>query len=260
MYEVCSLVVIAGVCGCGDESTLWCRRCCIEVSTVVGGMVYINPGSSRKGGGIFVQAKGGVVWSGGVPLVVVAALSFRCFRLYAACCLWSSSSAPGLVASDALPEGLCCGFVSIWCFLFRLRCAASVRLVLDPLIQALPLFQKMTRASLDSIPENVVFSRIPMQINDSGSQWNSEKREHVPSWMVTREPLLVSQSPLNAVGVKGKGGRGKNVLMLSAVVGLCGAASCCISKVGGMHAPALRVNLTLVAGADVVGGGGLLMV
>ena len=52
----------------------------------------------------------------------------------------------------------------------------------------------------------------------------------------------------------------KNVLMLSAVVGLCGAAICCVSKVGGIHAPALFVNLTLVAGADVVGGGGLLMV
>ena len=99
-----------------------------------------------------------------------------------------------------------------------------------------------------------------MQINDSGSQWNSERREHVPSWMVTREPLLVSQSPLNAVGVRGNGGRGKNVLMLSALVRLCGAANCCMSKVGGMHAPVLRDNLTLVAGAGVVGGSGLLTV
>ena len=113
MYEVCSLVVIAGVCGCGDESTLWCRRCCIEVSTVVGGMVYINLGSSRRSGGVSVPAEDGIVWSGGVSLGVVATLSFGRFRLYAACCFWSSSSAPGLVASDALPGFFCCGFVSM---------------------------------------------------------------------------------------------------------------------------------------------------
>ena len=99
-----------------------------------------------------------------------------------------------------------------------------------------------------------------MQVNDSGSQRNSERWEHVPSWIVTREPLLVSQSPLNAERVRGKGGRGKSVLMLHAVVGLCDAASCCMSKVGGMHAPVLRDNLTLVAGAGVVAGGGLLTV
>ena len=167
--------VITDVGRCGGGSTLWCRRCCIKVSHVVGGMVCIDPGSSRRSGGIFAQAEDGIVWSGGVPLVVVTRLYFSCFCLCAACCLWCSSSAPGLVASDALPEGLCCGFVSIWCFLFRLRSAASMRLVLDLLIQASLLFQKMIRASLDSIPEKAVFSRIPLQINGSGSQWNSQK-------------------------------------------------------------------------------------
>ena len=78
--------------------------------------------------------------------------------------------------------------------------------------------------------------------------------------MVTKEPLLVSQTPLNAVLVKGNGGCGKNVLMLKAVVGVCGAASCCVSKMGDMRAPALRGSLTLEAEADVVGGGGLVMV
>ena len=71
------------------------------------------------------------------------------------------------------------------------------------MIQASLLLQKMDRAPLDSIPENAVFSRIPMQINGSGSQWNSEKSEHVLPWMVTKEPLLVSQTPLNAVRVGG---------------------------------------------------------
>ena len=164
-------------------------------------MVSIGLGSSGGGGGIFVQAEDGIVWSGEMPLVVVTRLSFRCFCLmYAACCFWYSSSVSGLVASDALQGDLCCDFVSMWCFLFRLRSAASRRLVLDLLIQASLLFQKMSRASLDSIPENAVFSRIPVQFNGSGSQWNSEKSEHVLQWMVTKEPLLVSQTPLNAVG------------------------------------------------------------
>ena len=78
--------------------------------------------------------------------------------------------------------------------------------------------------------------------------------------MVTKEPLLVSQTPLNAVRVKGCGGCWKNVLMLKAVVGVCGAASCRVSKMGEMHAPGLRGSLTLEAEADVVGGGGLVMV
>ena len=90
----------------------------------------------------------------------------------------------------------------------------------------------MTRASLDSIPENAVFSRMPVQINGSGSQWNSQKREHVLPWMVTKEPLLVSQTPLNAVGVRGNGGCGKNVLMLKTVMGVCGATTCFVSEVG----------------------------
>ena len=78
--------------------------------------------------------------------------------------------------------------------------------------------------------------------------------------MVTKEPLLVSQTPLNAVGVRGNGGCGKNVLMLKAVVGVCGATNCCVSKIWEMRAPALHGNLTVEAEADVVGGGGLLMV
>ena len=112
----------------------------------------------------------------------------------------------------------------------------SVWLVSGPFIQLLPLLQRMTRASFESVPENAVFPRIPVQINHSGSQRNSERWEHVPSWIVTREPLLVSQFPLNAERVRGKGGRGKSVLMLHAVVGLCDAACCCMSEVGGMHA------------------------
>ena len=99
-----------------------------------------------------------------------------------------------------------------------------------------------------------------MQINDSGSQWNYEKREHVLPWMVTKEPLLVSQTQLNAVGVRGNGGCGKNVLMLKAVVGVCGATSGWVSKMGGMRAPALRGSLLLEAATDVVGGGELVMV
>ena len=118
----------------------------------------------------FVQAEDGIVWSGEMPLVVVTRLSFRCFCfMYAACFLWYSSSASGLVASDVLPEDLCSDFVSTWCLLFRLRSATSRLLVFFLLIHASRLFQKMTRASLDSIPENAVFFRIPVQINGSKS-------------------------------------------------------------------------------------------
>ena len=48
--------------------------------------------------------------------------------------------------------------------------------------------------------------------------------------------------------------------MLKTVVGVCGAASCCVSKMVGMRAPALRGSLTPEAKADVVGGGELVMV
>ena len=78
--------------------------------------------------------------------------------------------------------------------------------------------------------------------------------------MVTKEPSLVSQTPLNAVRVKGCGGCVKNVLMLKAVVGVCGATSGCVSEMGGMRAPALRGCLLLEAATDVVGGGELVMV
>ena len=37
------------------------------------------------------------------------------------------------------------------------------------------LLQKMIRASFDRILENGVFSKIPRQINGSGSQWKSKK-------------------------------------------------------------------------------------
>ena len=74
------------------------------------------------------------------------------------------------------------------------------------------------------------------------------------------EPLLVSQNLLNAVGVRGNGGCGKTVLMLKAVVGVCGVASCCVSKIRDMRAPVLRGSLTLEAKANVVGGGELVMV
>ena len=107
MHKVCpSVLVITDVGRCGGGSTLWCRRCCIKVSHVVGGMVSIGLGSSGGGGCNFVQAEDGIVWSGGVLLVVATRLYFRCFCLCAACCLWCSSSASGLVASDALPVGL----------------------------------------------------------------------------------------------------------------------------------------------------------
>ena len=106
-----------------------------------------------------------------------------------------------------------------------MRSAASRQLVLVLLIQASLLFKKMTRASLDSIPENAVFFKIPVQINGSRSYSNSKKSEHVLPWMVTKEPLLVSQTPLNAVRVWGCGGCGENVLMLQTVVGVCDATS-----------------------------------
>ena len=137
---------------------------------VVGSVVSIGRGSSGGGMGTFVQAGGGIVWSGGAPFVVMARLSFRSFCvMYSACFLWYSSSASGLVASDVLPEDLCSNFVSTWCLLVRLRSATSRLLVFVLLIHASRLFQKMTRASLDSIPENAVFFRIPVQINGSKS-------------------------------------------------------------------------------------------
>ena len=118
----------------------------------------------------FVQAGGGIVWSGGTPLVVMARLSFSSFGVVcSARFLWYSSSASGLVASDVLLEDLCGNFVSTWCLLFRLRSATSRLLEFFLLIHASRLFQKMTRASLDSIPENAVFCRIPVQINGSKS-------------------------------------------------------------------------------------------
>ena len=120
--------------------------------------------------GTFVQAGGGIVWSGAAPFVVMARLSFRSFCvMYSACFLWYSSFASGLVASDVLPEDLCSDFVSTWCLLFRLRSATSRLLEFVLLIHASRLFQKMTRASLDSIPENAVFFMIPVQINGSKS-------------------------------------------------------------------------------------------
>ena len=115
MHKVCpSVLMIADVGRCGGGSTLWCRCCCIKVSHVVGGMVSIDPGSFGGGGGIFVQAEDGIVWSGEMPLVVVTRLSFRCFCLmYAVCCLWYSSSVSGLVASDAIQGDLCDDFGSM---------------------------------------------------------------------------------------------------------------------------------------------------
>ena len=41
---------------------------------------------------------------------------------------------------------------------------------------------------------------------------------------------------------------------------MCGATPGCVSKMGGMRAPALRGNLLLEAATDVVGGGELVMV
>ena len=120
--------------------------------------------------GYLVQAGDGIVWSGGAPFIVMARLSFRSFFvMYSACFLWYSSSASGSVASDVLLEDLCGNFVSTWCLLFRLRSATSRLLVFVILIQASRLFQKMTRASLDNIPENAVFFKIPVQINGSRS-------------------------------------------------------------------------------------------
>ena len=115
MHKVCpSVLMITDVGRCGGGSTLWCRCCSIKVSHVVGGMVSIDPGSSGGSGGIFVLAEHGILWSREMPLVVVTRLSFRCFCLmYAACCFWYSSSASGLVASDALQEDLCGDFVSM---------------------------------------------------------------------------------------------------------------------------------------------------
>ena len=66
----------------------------------------VSIGRSSSGGGIntFVQAGGGFVWSGGTPLVVMARLSFSSLGVVcAARFLWYSSSASGLVESDALP-------------------------------------------------------------------------------------------------------------------------------------------------------------
>ena len=97
----------------GSGSVVWFCCRCSKVSHVVGGMVSIGLGSSGGGGGNFVQAEDGIVWSGEMPLVVVTRLSFRCFCfMYAAFCFWYSSSASGLFASDALQEDLCGDFVS----------------------------------------------------------------------------------------------------------------------------------------------------
>ena len=133
----------------------------------------VSIGHSSFGGGIdtFVQAGGGIVWSGGTPLVVMARLSFSSFGVVcSARFLWYSSSASGLVASDVLLEDLHGIFVlSTWCLLFRLRSAASGLLDFFLLIHASRLFQKMIRASFDSMPENAVFSKIPVHINGSKS-------------------------------------------------------------------------------------------
>ena len=79
-------------------------------------MVSIGRSSSGGGIGIFVQAGGGFVWSGGTPLVVMARLSFSSFGVVcSARFLWYSSSASGLFASDVLLEDLYGNFVvSTW--------------------------------------------------------------------------------------------------------------------------------------------------
>ena len=165
-----SVLLITDVGRGGGGSVVWFCCRCGKVPHVVGGMVSIGLGSSGGGRGNFVQAGDGIVWSGEIPFVVVARLSFRSFCfMYAACFLWYSSPPSGLVASDVLPEDLCSDFVSTWCFFFRLRSATLRLLVFVLLIQASRLFQKMTRASLDSIPENAVFFRKPVQINGSRS-------------------------------------------------------------------------------------------
>ena len=84
------------------------------------------------------------------------------------------------------------------------------------------------------------------------------RREHVPLWMVAMVPLFITQSPLSAERVRGKCGRGKSVLILHSVVWLCGAASCCRSGVGGIHAPVLSACFTLLAGIGAVSGGRVL--
>ena len=63
------------------------------------------------------------------------------------------SSAFGMVASVALLEDLHGIFdVLAWCILFRLRFTVSGLLEFFFLIHASRLFQKMIRASLDSMP------------------------------------------------------------------------------------------------------------
>ena len=81
-----------------------------------------------------------------------------------------SSSASGLVASDALLEDLHGIFVVLtWCILFRLRVAVSGLLEFFFLIHASRLFRKINRASLDSMPEKAKFFEIPVHINVSKS-------------------------------------------------------------------------------------------
>ena len=78
--------------------------------------------------------------------------------------------------------------------------------------------------------------------------------------MVTKVPLLASQTPLNAVGVGECSGWRKNVLVLQSLVCGCEAASGCVTGMGGMRAPAFRGCLILEEDAEVVGGGELMVV
>ena len=79
--------------------------------------------------------------------------------------------------------------------------------------------------------------------------------------MVTKVPLLASQTPLNAVVVGECSGWVKNVLVLQSVVGWCGVTSGCVTSMGGgMRAHAFRCCLPLEEDAEVVGGGNLMVV
>ena len=173
LLEACPSVFLSTEAGEGRSgSVVWfcCRWC--EVLLVVGIMVSIGRSSFGGGIGTCVQSCNGVAWSGGTPLVVMARLSFSSLGVVcAARFLWYSSSASGLVASDTLLKDLHGIFVdSTWCLLFRLRSAASGLLEFFLLIHASRLFQKMTRASLDSMPENVEFFEIPVHISGSNSE------------------------------------------------------------------------------------------
>ena len=119
-------------------------------------MVSLGRGSSGGGRGIFVQAGDGIAWSGGIPVVVMARLSFRSFCvMYSACFLWYSSSASGLVASDVLPEDLCSDFVTTCCLFFRLRSATSMLFVFVILIQIQKIkLQEEVMLEIDGIEPN----------------------------------------------------------------------------------------------------------